>query len=305
MPNTRPTDGAPEWATDANFPAGPEPEAGSPTKAAYTTGQATIGYRPDQIPTAQEQNRWMNLVYRWVLWFITLFADDGSYAPGAGQNVILTGTDADAWDTATPYLVDDIVYSRGNRYVCITAGTSSADPADAPGPDHGADIVDGTVHWKWIGVGDGAGRVYHEAEEFITYDVNDILIIDTGTATGGTYNGGWIALPAAGYARLGIKIPAGRRIKRIITPTYGNGAADLTINFVRTFQDDASSTTVNTVAVNNPAAAWNVAAGLITPAGDDGVILRKFAYAMVYIPNAAGLRIGPVTVVYDYPLPPT
>ena len=60
----------PAWATDDNYPADAEPEAGSPTKVAYTLGQATIGWRPKGRPPAQELNTWMNLVYQWILWSI-------------------------------------------------------------------------------------------------------------------------------------------------------------------------------------------------------------------------------------------
>lgn len=62
----KPVAGIPLWASDLNYPAGAEPEAGTATKAAPTSGQATIGWRPNQIPTAQEQNYWMDLVADWI-----------------------------------------------------------------------------------------------------------------------------------------------------------------------------------------------------------------------------------------------
>lgn len=56
----------PLYATDANYPAGPEPEAGTPTKVAPTSGELAVGYRPGAKPTAQKFNWWRNLVGEWV-----------------------------------------------------------------------------------------------------------------------------------------------------------------------------------------------------------------------------------------------
>ncbi len=61
----KPTDLAP-WADDANYPAGAEPEAGTPTKVAYTLGQEAVGWRPKGKPPAQELNTWMHRVGQWV-----------------------------------------------------------------------------------------------------------------------------------------------------------------------------------------------------------------------------------------------
>lgn len=54
----------PEWAVDTNYPAGAEPEAGTPTKVAPTSSQADIGWRPGAKPPAQEMNHWQNLVHQ-------------------------------------------------------------------------------------------------------------------------------------------------------------------------------------------------------------------------------------------------
>lgn len=59
---------------------------------------------------------------------------------------------ASAWTITTAYVVGDVRKNSGNVYVCITAGTS----AGAGGPTTEAeDITDGTVHWRFIGAGDG------------------------------------------------------------------------------------------------------------------------------------------------------
>lgn len=78
----KPTDGLPEWASDTDYPADAAPEASTATKVAPTSGQETIGWRPDQIPTAQEMNYWMNLVYQWLT-----YLDGGSLV----GNVLVTG----------------------------------------------------------------------------------------------------------------------------------------------------------------------------------------------------------------------
>ncbi len=67
----KPVTAVPTWASDTNYPADAEPEASTATKVAPTSGQATIGWRPDQIPTAQEQNYWMNLIGDYVAWLAT------------------------------------------------------------------------------------------------------------------------------------------------------------------------------------------------------------------------------------------
>lgn len=99
----------PTWASDANYPAGAEPEAGTPTKVAPTTGQGTIGWRPDQIPTAQEQNWWMDLVADWLAYLdganidgdLTVTGNllvtnngvfDGSVYVATNQNFNMSGT---------------------------------------------------------------------------------------------------------------------------------------------------------------------------------------------------------------------
>ncbi len=61
----------PTWATDTNYPAGAEPEAGTATKVAPTSGQATRGWRPAAKPPAQEMNYWQNLVYQWIAYLDT------------------------------------------------------------------------------------------------------------------------------------------------------------------------------------------------------------------------------------------
>lgn len=66
-----------------------------------------------------------------------------------------------AWVALTLYALGDRRSNGGNVYLCITAGTS----AGSGGPSGtSSDITDGTVHWKWLGAGDGAVDVTFEAE---------------------------------------------------------------------------------------------------------------------------------------------
>ncbi len=59
---------------------------------------------------------------------------------------------ATTWASTTAYVVGDLRENAGNIYRVITAGTS----AGAGGPTtEDDDITDGTVHWAFIGAGDG------------------------------------------------------------------------------------------------------------------------------------------------------
>lgn len=81
-----PTEDAP-WATDANYPAGAEPEAGTPTKVALALDQDTLGNRPDAIPTAQEDNDWRNRVGLWTTYIKSLAQPKWKWLPmGAAQH---------------------------------------------------------------------------------------------------------------------------------------------------------------------------------------------------------------------------
>lgn len=57
---------SPSWATDTNYPAGVEPEAGTPTKVEPTAGKKAIGFRPEEYPPAQYFNWFMWLVAKWI-----------------------------------------------------------------------------------------------------------------------------------------------------------------------------------------------------------------------------------------------
>lgn len=60
-------------------------------------------------------------------------------------------TSVDTWVALTSYAIGDRVTNNGNIYQCIVAGDSDAGPTT-----EGEDIIDGTVHWRFLGEGEGA-----------------------------------------------------------------------------------------------------------------------------------------------------
>jgi len=73
-----------------------------------------------------------------------------------------TITAVTAWAPTTSYVPGDRRTNSGKVYLCITAGTS----AGSGGPTgNGSDIVDNTVHWRYLGDGTGAIDVAAEAAE--------------------------------------------------------------------------------------------------------------------------------------------
>ena len=56
---------------------------------------------------------------------------------------------ASQWQSASPFVLGDIVFNKTNLYVCVVAGTSSAQVND-PGPEHETGVsADGTVQWLY------------------------------------------------------------------------------------------------------------------------------------------------------------
>lgn len=92
----RPTQ-LPLWATDANYPAGSDPWAGSPTKVAPTSGDQARGWTPNQEPSPQAFNWWKNLVGQWFTWLddqtFNTFLGPAQWQPSSGSTVgdFLTG----------------------------------------------------------------------------------------------------------------------------------------------------------------------------------------------------------------------
>lgn len=66
----------PTFATSTNYPAGVQPEAGTPTKTVISGPRLATGYRPDEVPTAQDLNWLLNLIGTWTEY---LDAPDGLF----------------------------------------------------------------------------------------------------------------------------------------------------------------------------------------------------------------------------------
>src|SRR6185295_12739707 len=63
----------PDWATDANYPAGSDPWSGTPTKSAPDAGKIATGFVPDTDQAAEEVN-----------WILANHADWINYLAGGG-----------------------------------------------------------------------------------------------------------------------------------------------------------------------------------------------------------------------------
>lgn len=86
----------PVWATDANYVAPSKPWDATPTIVEPSAGKKAQGFYPDERPTAQYLQWWMNLVYLWIvyvdagIWDGDLFVD-GNLTIAAGKKLIPDG----------------------------------------------------------------------------------------------------------------------------------------------------------------------------------------------------------------------
>lgn len=119
---TKPTDTGP-WATDTNYPAGPEVEAGSPTKV-LPDEEDTVGWRPAQKPPAQKLNRWQNLIYQWMQ-----YLSDGDLTGGVS---VAGGLDTDDLAVADDATIGDQLEVIGS--LIGSAGAPVNLSASAKGP---------------------------------------------------------------------------------------------------------------------------------------------------------------------------
>lgn len=72
----KPTDDI-TWSSDADYPAGPQSYAGTPTCTEPDAGRKATGWEPAIKPPAQGMNWWQRGIARWTQWFAALFADSG------------------------------------------------------------------------------------------------------------------------------------------------------------------------------------------------------------------------------------
>lgn len=150
----KPAAGLPTWASDTNYPAGAEPEAGTATKVAPTTGQDTIGWRPDQIPTAQEENYWKNLVYQWIQYL------DGGALTGDVE------IDGNLHVTGTTTLDDNLTVSGDvqGEDLLFTTGKSMWIHASAGQVANGSNVTPGNS-WMLYNTGTGWTMQYADTSE--------------------------------------------------------------------------------------------------------------------------------------------
>jgi hypothetical protein len=113
----KPTD-VPTWATDANYPAGPEPEAGTPTKVEPLAGKQAIGWRPSEYPPAQYLNWAMNLAGQWAQ-YLNDGALDGDHS--IDGNLEVTGD----------ITVGGTIHFTSQRTIRIPAAAAAIPPAYA------------------------------------------------------------------------------------------------------------------------------------------------------------------------------
>lgn len=131
---------------------------------------------------------------------LTLVGDEGTVVSGgalaategAGDR-FETDADTDAtfvllddWTVSTVYSPGDRVTNSSRAYHCVTGGTSASSGGPITAPSGGADIVDGTVHWKYLGEGVAAVDV-------------DASSVDTGAIIGLSFTITTIATPSAGW----------------------------------------------------------------------------------------------------------
>jgi uncharacterized phage protein gp47/JayE len=126
-----------------------------------------------------------------------------------------------AWVNTTSYALGDRVKNSSKVYQCITAGTS----AGSGGPTTtAANIIDGTVHWRYLGAGTGAVDILAEAENFgpTVATSGTLTIIQTPVS-------GWSNAINVLDATVGrdVELDAALRLRRAASlQTSGSGAVD-------------------------------------------------------------------------------
>lgn len=115
------------------------------------------------------------------------FLEAGRVASIVGSGVRFASTDdvtltsATPWAGSTVYVAGDIRTNDSNIYIVTTGGTSAV----SGGPTgEGTDIIDNTVHWRFVGDGTAYGKVDFEAEETgpINASAYTLTVIETPVA---------------------------------------------------------------------------------------------------------------------------
>lgn len=125
-----------DFAGDANYPAGAEPEAGTPTKT--DPAREAFGYRPNEHPTAQEFGWLFNLIGLWIQWLNALFGTDGSLTLDADAELRLSGRGQVTHGTRTKFisaydgmpLVSTDTFDSSSGFINFVSTTSWVVPID-------------------------------------------------------------------------------------------------------------------------------------------------------------------------------
>jgi hypothetical protein len=196
-----PTTPLPEWASNANHPAGAHAWSGQPNKDDTSmVFVAATGMVPAEPIEAEGVNAWWNLAWQWIEHSRTAMVDrfgdgsDGNVTMGDGTPGF-TGLSRD-WHFGNLTIRDQhFCLPNGNRIYCsgtltLESGASILDDGDDATDENGADGADGSN--VLLGGGDGADGVIGNGTQAaaLTY-----------TGGGGGGAGGSSATQAAGAAR--------------------------------------------------------------------------------------------------------
>lgn len=154
-----------------------------------------------------------------------------------------TITAVNAWVGSTAYTVGNRVHQNGNVYQCITSGISAG--VGGPGDDVSADIVDGTVHWTWLGAGTGAIDVVARAEDTgpVTGTARDIIIQNTSVA-------GWDGVINLTDASVGRDVATDGELRLLREDELAAGG-NSTVNALRAALREIADVESVTIFVNN------------------------------------------------------
>jgi len=175
----------------------------------------------------------------------TVVASQSRAATSSTSQLFATSTSATitlltSWVTTTAYIAGTRVTNAANAYQCTIAGTSASAPTGT-----GSAIVDGTVTWRYLGVGTGAIDVV--ATSVLTGAIvgvsGDISVISTPV-------GGWSSVINVLDASPGndVQTDASLRVARI---AQLSAAGVATPNAIRAAVLTISGVTACTVFVNN------------------------------------------------------
>ncbi|HEU4619193.1 MAG TPA: glycosyl hydrolase family 28-related protein [Gammaproteobacteria bacterium] len=148
------------------------------------------------------------------------------------------------WTASTAYVVGDIVSNNDRFWICTTAGNSAASggPTNTPGVDgptaYTTDVVDGTVHWRFL-IGNSFGVNHdHDANNLVIRNLDCAGPINNGVQmwkSGGTSAPKGLFIDrcrVVGAISNGVVLDTGSRVRIVpaIDTTYGGRGIDWRVN---------------------------------------------------------------------------